>query len=418
MKPKPTLVRLPQNGNLRKPLSLGSPLRAGLMQGTPLQSFKDKRDLTLGAGKLAATAAGAVGGVAVAAAAEKKKFVPNLNVTRNIKKEGSDTTTASKLDKPDKGGKRDRKENKHEKREKHHKDRPALIQTLGSVFADGVGGDGGIRRRGGGGGGGYREASDETGGGLARPKLELNIKVDREAEEERLKSLLRDDFIDDLKEGSFVPVQLPMIETGKMFSEVKKAENPDEDGDIKPKRLNKKTNVLDSDDDEDVDDPSSIHSKAVISDKKQAEGEGEASSEYTVADLVRAQRGEIFFIQLPDHLPQPLAAKPPPSDQRAANAATTPDNCSLSRLQEGLMGRLQIRQSGRCQLVLGDQVMDVEVGTKVGFLQDAVSVRMPEGDGGGVEGCLTVLGHVRHRLVVSPDWDSLLHTAGLNRDLA
>ncbi len=39
-------------------------------------------------------------------------------------------------------------------------------------------------------------------------------KVDREAEEERLKNLLRDDFIDDLKEGNFVPVQLPMIETG------------------------------------------------------------------------------------------------------------------------------------------------------------------------------------------------------------
>lgn len=73
-------------------------------------------------------------------------------------------------------------------------------------------GDGGIRRRGGGGGGGYRDTPEDS--GLVRPKLELNIKVDREAEEERLKSLLRDDFIDDLKEGSFVPVQLPMIETG------------------------------------------------------------------------------------------------------------------------------------------------------------------------------------------------------------
>ncbi len=40
--------------------------------------------------------------------------------------------------------------------------------------------------------------------------------MDREAEEERLKNLLRDDFIDDLKEGNFVPVQLPMIETGPL----------------------------------------------------------------------------------------------------------------------------------------------------------------------------------------------------------
>ncbi len=38
-------------------------------------------------------------------------------------------------------------------------------------------------------------------------------------------------------------------------------------------------------------------------------------------------------------------------------------------LQEGLVGRLQIRKSGRCQLILGSQIMDVEVGTKVGFLQ-------------------------------------------------
>ncbi len=40
--------------------------------------------------------------------------------------------------------------------------------------------------------------------------------MDREAEEERLMYLLKDDFIDDLKEGNFVPVQLPMIEKGPL----------------------------------------------------------------------------------------------------------------------------------------------------------------------------------------------------------
>jgi hypothetical protein len=67
---------------------------------------------------------------------EKKKFVPNLNVTRNIKKEAEQQP--AKEEKSG-GGKRGKKENKqHEKRDnKHHKDRPALIQTLGSVFADG-----------------------------------------------------------------------------------------------------------------------------------------------------------------------------------------------------------------------------------------------------------------------------------------
>ena len=83
-----------------------------------------KRDLTLGATKAAAAAA--------TTTAEKKKFVPNLNVQRNVKKEPDLTAV-----KEDKGGKKGRKENKHEKREKFNKDRPALIQTLGSVFADG-----------------------------------------------------------------------------------------------------------------------------------------------------------------------------------------------------------------------------------------------------------------------------------------
>jgi hypothetical protein len=47
-------------------------------------------------------------------------------------------------------------------------------------------------------------------------------------------------------------------------------------------------------------------------------------------------------------------------------------------LQEGLVGRLQIRKSGRCQLILGSQIMDVEVGTKVGFLQVRHQVLLDE----------------------------------------
>ncbi len=95
-----------------------------------------KRDLTLGARPVALTAARPTAGGAAAAhptaADNKKKFVPNLNVVRNIKKE-ADLPSARE----ERGGKKGRKENKHEKREKHSKDRPALIQTLGSIFADG-----------------------------------------------------------------------------------------------------------------------------------------------------------------------------------------------------------------------------------------------------------------------------------------
>ena len=60
------------------------------------------------------------------------------------------------------------------------------------------------------------------------------------------------------------------------------------------------------------------------------------------------------------------------------------------------------------------------------MFQDAVSIRLPtttdpgEGDVKPEvgEGQLTVLGHISHRLVVSPDWDSLLRESGLNDTLA
>ena len=50
------------------------------------------------------------------------------------------------------------------------------------------------------------------------------------------------------------------------------------------------------------------------------------------------------------------------------------------------------------------------------LVKDAVSVRVPENP--GEEGELTVLGHVTHRLVLAPDWDSLLQKSGLNQSLA
>lgn len=82
--------------------------------------------------------------------------------------------------------------------------------------------------------------------------------------------------------------------------------------------------------------------------------------------------------------------------------------------------------------------MDVEMGTRAGFLQDAVSLRLP--GPGAEQGDLTVLGHVRcpallsalcpailpcpdkfpsrHKLVVTPAWDSLLGRADLQPGLA
>ena len=55
-------------------------------------------------------------------------------------------------------------------------------------------------------------------------------------------------------------------------------------------------------------------------------------------------------------------------------------------------------------------------GTRVGFLQDAVSVELPETE--GERGKMTMLGHVKQRLVVTPNWDHLMDNSGLCSTLA
>ena len=184
VKPKSPLVRLNGTSSPNMPRSR--------LPGSNLVTFKAPRDLTLGAAQAKGT--------------EKKKFVPNLNVTRKIKTE---TESEKKtLVTPENR----RKHVKKEKPDKHvRKERPQLIQTTGSIFSEGVG-SGGIRRRivagsrvSGGGGGGEE--------GISQSKITTSL-YNKEEEEDRLRELMRDDFIDDLKTGDSIPVQLPMITTG------------------------------------------------------------------------------------------------------------------------------------------------------------------------------------------------------------
>ena len=129
-------------------------------------------------------------------------FVPNLNVTR-IKKENT-AENHSPSHKNHDNKKRGGKKEKFEKKE-----RPQLIQTTGSVFSEGIGAGGaGARQR-----SGFSVKYESDGGGGASNKS-LVISYDKDEEERRLKALMRDDFIDDLKSGDCIPVQLPMIDTG------------------------------------------------------------------------------------------------------------------------------------------------------------------------------------------------------------
>merc|ERR1719350_2424243 len=192
-----------------------------------------------------------------------------------------------------------------------------------------------------------------------------------------------------------------MVDTGKIFKEEVKKENKlklEESDTIKPSNLNTRSTELDSDDDDDPDD-------VKVTPPLVTQVPNPIQPDVCVAGLVKTQKGDLLFIQLPDHLP---GQKTKREDGRMV--------CQLDNLEEGCVGKLQIKASGACQLVLGDQVLSVEVGTRVGFLQDAVSVQLPQEEGG--VGNMTVLGHVKHRLVVTPDWEFLMDKAGICPSLA
>jgi len=403
---KPGLVRLNRaslspstpNANLKlgattlnkSSVSLLSPLN----RSSGVQSFKPKRDLTLGGGGPASIPS--IKTISSVKPLERKKFVPNLNVTRQVKKEknveSSGAATAGKL----------RKEKKFERRDKKNRDRPSLIQT-DSIFSEGVGGDP-LRRRVGGvsygndGGGGGPEAS-----ALIKPKLELDKPCDRDEEDRKLKLILSDDFIDDLRHGNFLPIQLPMIDSGKIFKSDVKNEETDE---IKPRFLNKKVSELDSDDEDDPHQTTQHQPPPVI----QQQPSHHLDLPH-VADILNQAGSQLIFFQLPDNVPVCMSAD---VDQITDGTLTGVEGC---------LGELSIRKSGTCQLILGDskqeknnQRFDIEAGTQVGFLQDLVSIRVaPVAD---QDGEMTVLGHISNRLIVSPNWDSLLQDSGFDRDLA
>ena len=146
-----------------------------------------------------------------------------------------------------------------------------------------------------------------------------------------------------------------------------------------------------------------------------------------IADLLKpgAPDGQLFFLQLPDTLPiQPLSheddIKPDPgvpSNEQAKTMKTSEvddieghlKKFTFQNVSEGYIGKLQIYKSGKVTMRLGNVVLDVSVGTPCGFLQDLVSVHTekdpPE---------MVCLGHVNHRLIAVPDYESLL--GGSNND--
>lgn len=220
----------------------------------------------------------------------------------------------------------------------------------------------------------------------------LGVKKERTDEETKqaLDYLLRDDFIAGpvSEEGNMAPVHLPLC----VIEDVKPAIK--DDPELVDVEMTEEVKVK-------LEEASlKIPSKAKLT---------QETCQHMFSSLKSGDPNHMVFVQFPDVMPGVPASYGNEEDAKSSNkdqkeASKKIGASPLSGFSEGHMGKLVIRKSGRTSLMLGNVVLDVSMGTKCGFLQDVVSIHPDSGGGGD----LSVLGHVSHRLICTPDFDSLL----------
>ncbi|XP_066984387.1 DNA-directed RNA polymerase III subunit RPC4 isoform X1 [Macrobrachium rosenbergii] len=403
-----------------------------------LPSFRAPRDLTLSASSSATP-------VKVSLMSRpRKNFLPNIPVRR----EKAGKVPESRSDKaPKTGHERDKKEGGRGRGRGKE-----FVQTTGSLFGDGIAANitrrGGYSFGGGGGGGGRGTGRGSEAGFINKPVLNLDTvnHIDKEHEDQRLKEILRDDFIDDLEDvigrdgREFLPVQLPMVDTGRGFKEEGQEESEEmkfvppstsADSDLKIKE--EPADYATTQNGPGVKDIAQDTKNIKLMDTKMPMKGGlstkERPPELSVAQLLTGKHEDVMFFQLPNSLPslppeikQEPNSKPSSSSSSkvqkpatSSNAASDDedevdkkaktDYCTLNTLQEGMIATCKIYKSGKTELWFGEHRLTVNKGTQVGFLQDVVSVEIDEES---KTGTMTVLGHIGHRLVCSPDLETLV----------
>ncbi|KAG7480678.1 hypothetical protein MATL_G00058860 [Megalops atlanticus] len=263
------------------------------------------------------------------------------------------------------------------------------------------------------------------------PSPIINIKKEKRETEEETKEILRklerDNFLDDphlQNEMRSCPVQLPLAVSGWVFKEEFGEDTPK--GSLKAEEL-KTEEEGDGMDVEYRDTKVKVKEEpADFPEVKKVEPTfkpppiPEPKSLPELLNSWSHSKGEeLLFMQLPDSLP----GQPPTQEARPVRTEVQSEDgqsvlvrtensqeelqentCCLSDLQEGPVGRLLVRKSGKVQLILGHITLDLALGTPCAFLQELVSV----GTGEGRTGDLSVLGHIKHKLVCSPDFQALL----------
>ncbi|XP_029915038.1 DNA-directed RNA polymerase III subunit RPC4 [Myripristis murdjan] len=372
--------RPPAPGGSGRGLLTGRRLPAAISPGR-LPTMRS-RDLTLGGVK-------------------KKTFTPNI-IGRKAKDEtkGESAQRRERKD-ADRGGRGQRDRGRG-------RGRPEMIQSH-SIFEQGPA-DMMMKKR-----GSYESERDAPSVG---PSPIINIKKEKRETEEETKEILRklerDNIIDDpylRSEERSCPVQLPLAVSGWGFKEefgnaAVKVEKVEEDAEAMGHAIEVKQ------------EPEEAEIKKVEASFKPPP----LPEPDVLPELLHrwslSKGEELFFMQLPDSLPgQPptIEARPVKTEVQSADGQsvllkTEPqeeqieDNvCSLKDLREGLVGKMLVRKSGRVQLILGHVTLDVSLGTSCAFLQELVSIGTE-----GRTGDLTVLGHIKHKMVCSPDFEALL----------
>ncbi|NXT84078.1 RPC4 polymerase, partial [Zapornia atra] len=339
---------------------------------------------------------------------KKKTFTPNI-ISRKIKEEPREDVSIKK----------EKKERERERQRDGHgrgRGRPEVIQSH-SIFEQGPAEM--MKKK----AGSWDKAVDMPDFG---PSHIINIKKEKRETDEETKQILRmlqkDDFLDDPGLKNDIrnkPVQLPLAHSGWLFKEEASAEQED----AQPWLPNLKEEKMELD-------PPAVKVKEEPCDEDpqpkppQTKGAPGFPGDVSVAELLQrlslSPEEELLFLQLPDTLP----GQPPTQDtkpiktelqneegqvvvvkqEKSQEARQAENTCTLADLPEGQVGKLLVRKSGKVQLVLGKVTLDVTMGTPCSFLQELVSV----GIGDSRTGEMIVLGHVKHKLVCSPDFEALL----------
>ncbi|KAK1127087.1 hypothetical protein K0M31_004696 [Melipona bicolor] len=355
----------------------------GLPATTRLTSFRLPRDLTLGGN--------------IKTEKPKKVYIPNLNAQRLKKRED---VTENFIKSSDKNHSRGRSTVDRGRDRGRGRGSSNLIQSSG-IWSTGIVNTP-VKRSGGSSSSSSRDSDRSSQVCLEKPKLDLNRSIDKAEEEEKLKLLLRDDFIDDGDSLNIknAPVILPLIKEAKLYKESKvQAEEEQDEVDRKP--------II-------------LENGEVLSPKKEPKlktpkSDVEMKDEFLddIPNIVENKANSYILMQFPDCLPGLVNdeenARPGRSDisncEKENESKPQTTFCTLNSLKPGILGKLQILKSGKTRLLLGENDLVVDVGSHLTFRQDLIAAKL---DTENLVGDLINLGPVSNILLCTPDWESML----------